>query len=97
MKAWISNKKLRLSLYITAGFTFLLILLYWWFRLHVKDIIEQLVTYESKGKVTVKIGKMNIRFFHPPKIDLINTRLMVMDKTGKKLLQLFHSNTWDSN
>ncbi len=86
MKAWISNKKLRISLYITAGFVFLLILLYWWFRLHVKDIIEQLVAYESKGKVTVKIGQMNIRFFHPPKIDLINTRLMVMDKAGNKVV-----------
>ncbi|MGL6266276.1 MAG: hypothetical protein ACRC2O_00060, partial [Chitinophagaceae bacterium] len=86
MKARISNKNLRISLYITAGLTILLILLYWWFRLHVKDIIEQLVTYESKGKVTVKIGKMNVRLFHPPKIDLINTRLMVLDKTGKKVI-----------
>jgi hypothetical protein len=86
MKAWISNKKFRISLYIAAGFFFLLILLYWWFRLHVKDIIEQLVAYESKGKVTVKIGGMNIRFFHPPRIDLINTRLMVLDKTGKKVV-----------
>lgn len=86
MKAWISNKNLRLSLYVTAGLTLLVILLYWWFRLHVKDIIEQLVAYESKGKVTVKIGRMNIRFFHPPKIDLLNTRLVVTDKTGKKVV-----------
>ena len=45
MKTWLGNRKIRITLYILAGFAFLLILLYWWFRLHVKDIIEELVAY----------------------------------------------------
>ena len=85
MKAWLSNRKTRITLYITAGFILLLILLYWWFRLHVKDIIEQLVAYESKGKVTVMIGKMDIHLLKETRIDLINTHLLVMDKTGKRV------------
>jgi hypothetical protein len=85
MKAWLSNRKTRITLYITAGFLLLLILLYWWFRLHVKEIIEQLVAYESKGKVAVKIGKMDIHLLKATRIDLINTHLLVMDKTGKRI------------
>jgi hypothetical protein len=85
MKAWLSNRKTRITLYITAGFILLLLLLYWWFRLHVKEIIEQLVAYESKGKVTVRIGKMDIHLLKETRIDLINTHLLVMDKTGKRI------------
>jgi hypothetical protein len=86
MKAWLSNRKTRITLYIIAGFILLLVLLYWWFRLHVKGIIEELVAYESRGKVSVKIGKMDTHLFNSsPRIDLINTRLLIMDKAGKKV------------
>ncbi|HLO80667.1 MAG TPA: DUF748 domain-containing protein [Chitinophagaceae bacterium] len=52
-------------------------------KIYIKDILENLIAYQTKGKAEVSIGKANIKVYPVTRLDLMDTRIRFLDSTGK--------------
>jgi hypothetical protein len=58
-------------------------------KIYTRDIIQRAIVYQTEGKVSIDIGKVNIKL-SPAGIDLLNTKLLFHDDTGKKVIYDIH-------
>ena len=58
----------------------------WWFQRNAIYLIKTIVENESHGTYKIDIGRLRVHYFHPPRIELFDTRLHVYDSTGKHLI-----------
>jgi hypothetical protein len=52
-------------------------------KIYTKDIIENLIASETKGKAEVKIGKANLKLYPETRLDLLDTHIRFLDASGK--------------
>jgi Domain of Unknown Function (DUF748) len=52
-------------------------------KIYTKDIIENLIASETKGKAQVNIGKASLKIYPQTRLDLIDTRIRFLDASGK--------------
>lgn len=83
MKEILRKRHVRITLYLLGLLVALFFLLQWLIRNHTKDLIEELITQETRGKVRLDIGKLKFSFYPITHIDIHDTRLEVMDSAGQ--------------
>ncbi|HSF46475.1 MAG TPA: hypothetical protein VLA58_10715, partial [Chitinophagaceae bacterium] len=83
VKKYIPNLYARILIFITIAALFIFVGLAAFIKIYTKDIIENLIAYETNGKARVNIGKANIKVYPNTRLDLINTQIQFLDSAGK--------------
>ncbi len=89
MKKYISNKYARFAIKMGIAILLLYVALIWLLKTYTKDLIKKTVSYQTEGKVTVDIAKVDLKLF-PARLDLLDTRLLFLDETGKNVIYNIH-------
>ncbi len=86
LKKYIKNRLLRTAVYIGITLAGLYLILHLILAYRAKEIIRNIVSQETDGKVDVKIGKVRFSLFPDTRLDLSNTQLIFLDSTGKQTI-----------
>ncbi|MEY4629610.1 MAG: hypothetical protein RLZZ595_1936 [Bacteroidota bacterium] len=85
MRTVFSNKKFRKLGYILAGIALSLFILQALFQHFSKRVIEDLVAKQTKGKVSLTIGKVRLKLFPDEVLVLRDTKFEFLDEKGEKV------------
>jgi hypothetical protein len=85
VRAVLSNRKFQRFGYILAGIALSLIILQSLFQHFSKRVIEEIVTKQTKGKVSLSIGKVRLKLFPDEVLVLRDTKFEFLDEKGEKV------------
>lgn len=94
LKKYIKNRLLRTAVYIGITLAGLYLILHLILAYRAKEIIRNIVSQETDGKVDVKIGKVRFSLFPETRLDLSNTQLIFWTLQASKPFTMLSSNTW---
>jgi hypothetical protein len=89
VKRFIKNRYARVAIIIVMGLSVLYIAIVLLLKLYTRELIQQAIVYQTEGKVSVDIGKVKINL-SPPRVDLLDTKLLFHDESGKKVIYDIH-------
>lgn len=89
MKRYIKNRFARIAIWMVLGLSVLYLVAVMLLKVYTRDLIQQAIIYQTEGKVSVDIGKVNIKL-SPARIDLLDTKLQFHDESGKKVIYDIH-------
>jgi hypothetical protein len=89
VKKYIKNRYARIviKVAITLFVVYLIALLL--LKVYTRDLLQKAVAYQTEGRVSLDIRKVKIKL-SPPGIDLLDTKLLFHDETGKKVIYDIH-------
>ena len=83
LKKYIRNTFLRISVYVIITLLALSLIVHLIFAYRAKEIIQNIVSEKTDGKVDIKIGRVGFSLFPSTRLDLSNTQLIFLDSIGK--------------
>lgn len=83
LKKYIRNKFLRVSVYVIATLLALYLIIHLLFAYRAKEIIRNIVSEQTDGKVDIRIGRVGFNLFPSTRLDLFKTQLIFLDSIGK--------------
>lgn len=83
IKKYIPNIYARILIFVVLGAVLIFFGVGIFIKIYTKDIIENLIAYQTNGKAKVEIGKASIKVYPETRLDLMDTHIQFLDSTGK--------------
>jgi len=81
VKKYIKNRYARIAIKMAITLSVLYLIAVLLLKVYTRDLLQKAIVYQTKGKVSIDIRKVKIKF-SPPGIDLLDTKLLFHDETG---------------
>jgi len=89
VKKYIKNRYARIAIKMAIILSVLYLIAVLLLKVYTRDLLQKAIVYQTEGKVSIDIRKVKIKF-SPPGIDLLDTKLLFHDETGKKVIYDIH-------